>query len=446
VSVLRGRRPPMLALTSASFVAIVMFAVALAYSSLHVGLAVAAATVFTALVLIQLLLVVVWWRRGIRDNAAMEHVQRQLMATSATSGGWVYVIDPGGRFVYSSEASREFLGYEPHELLGREARSLLSPMDVPHVDSRVGDLPHHVNVVVVRGRHRDGQDLWLEVTIAPVLGVDNSDILGYGGTARLVTDGRHPVILREIHRREATELLRTEQLVIAFQPIIDLTSGRVLGVEALSRFPSRPETTPDVVFAGALDAGLGIELELLAVRRAMLEARLLDPSLYVAVNASPAVLANPALTDALQAGGIDLHRIVVEVTEHASVTDYTKLARARQRLRDLGVRLAIDDAGAGYASLRHIVTLAPDIIKIDRALIADLDSDRARRALVMAIVMYAMEIGTTVVVGEGVETPEELDALKSLGADAAQGFLLGRPTTSPADWSAWGASASSVSP
>jgi EAL domain-containing protein (putative c-di-GMP-specific phosphodiesterase class I) len=126
------------------------------------------------------------------------------------------------------------------------------------------------------------------------------------------------------------------------------------------------------------------------------------------------------------------------VTEHASVSDYTKLTRPRQRLRDLGVRLAIDDAGAGYASLRHIVNLAPDIIKIDRALIADLNSDRARRALVTAVVAYAMEIGTTMVVGEGVETPDELDALKNLGADAGQGYLFGTPSTSREDWIAWG--------
>jgi predicted signal transduction protein with EAL and GGDEF domain len=89
--------------------------------------------------------------------------------------------------------------------------------------------------------------------------------------------------------------------------------------------------------------------------------------------------------------------------------------------------LAIDDAGAGYASLRHVVTLSPDIIKIDRTLIADLNSDRARRALVMAVVVYAMEIGTTMVIGEGVETTEELEALRSLGVDAAQGYLRGRP-------------------
>jgi EAL domain-containing protein (putative c-di-GMP-specific phosphodiesterase class I) len=101
------------------------------------------------------------------------------------------------------------------------------------------------------------------------------------------------------------------------------------------------------------------------------------------------------------------------------------------------VRLAVDDTGAGYATLQHIVTLAPDIIKIDRGLVAEVDKDRARRALVMAVVVYAMEIGTTTVVGEGVETHDELEALKDLGVDAAQGYLIGRPTTEPTDWLSW---------
>jgi EAL domain-containing protein (putative c-di-GMP-specific phosphodiesterase class I) len=188
-----------------------------------------------------------------------------------------------------------------------------------------------------------------------------------------------------------------------------------------------------VIFAEATNAGLGLDLELLAVRRALSESRLLAGGLYVSINVSPPVLANPSLIDALQASGVDLRRVVIEVTEHASIGDYTQLTQPRQRLRDLGVRLAIDDAGAGYASLRHIVGLSPDIIKIDRALVANVDQDRARRALVMAVVMFALELQSSVI-GEGVETAEELESLKSLGVDAAQGYLLGRPPTASAPW------------
>lgn len=376
------------------------------------------------------------WRKLAREHHDSATYQSRLTAAAATSGGWLYVLDTESRFVYSSEASFDCLGYRPEELIGTEAAALLSPDEANLLDTRGGNLPQSVNTLVVRGRHRNGEDRWLEVAIAAVLDASTGAAMGWSGTARPLTDARHPAILREIHRRGVTEILRTDELTIAFQPIVDLQTGRILGVEALSRFPSREGTTPDVIFAEAANAGLGLDLELLAVRRALSESRLLDAALYVSINVSPPVLANPSLVDALQASGVDLRRVVIEVTEHASIGDYTLLTQPRQRLRDLGVRLAIDDAGAGYASLRHIVGLSPDIIKIDRALVANVDQDRARRALVMAVVMFALELQSSVI-GEGVETAEELGALKSLGVDAAQGYLLGRPTTFPATWLEW---------
>jgi PAS domain S-box-containing protein len=397
----------------------------------------------TAIVLFALFLVAqqwilkVIWERLTREHLDAETFQCRLTAAAATSGGWLYVLDNESRFVYSSEASRDCLGYEPEELIGTEARDLLSPSEEELIDTGLGDVQGHVSVLVVRGRHRNGEDRWFEVTIAPVVAATTGEVLGWSGTARVLTDRKHPGILREIHRRAITDILRSGELTIAFQPIVDLTTGGIIGVEALSRFPSREGTTPDVVFAEATTAGLGLELELLAVRRALSEARLLDAALYVSINVSPPVLANPSLLDALLASGIDLKRVVVEVTEHASIADYTLLTAPRQRLKDLGVRLAIDDAGAGYSSLRHIVALSPDIIKIDRALIADVGEDRARHALVMAVVMFAMEIDGTTIVAEGVETESELVALKSLGVDAGQGYLLGRPTTIAADWLRW---------
>jgi PAS domain S-box-containing protein len=426
-----------LVLAGFSAVAVLVFALAVTHAPLQPWLAVSVVLLFAMLLAAQLWVTATAWRRWDQEHDTADRLERQFVAAASTSGGWVYVISPDGRFVYSSDACRDSIGYAPAELLGREARSLLSPDDVPHIDTRVSDVPQAVNVVVVRGRHRDGSDRWFEVTIAPVLGADGREVLGYSGTARTVTGGQHPAILREIHRRQVTDILSTGKITIAFQPIIDLATGGMVGVEALSRFPTRPGTTPDVVFAEAFDAGLGLELELLAVRASLAEARLLDRSLYVTINVSPSVLASQSLADALQAGGFDLRRVVIEVTEHASVADYSALTRPRERLRDLGVRLAIDDAGAGYASLRHIVTLAPDMIKIDRDLVADVGTDRARRALVSAVVMYAMEIGTITVIGEGVETVEELEALKDLGVDAAQGYLMGRPTTEAADWFTW---------
>jgi PAS domain S-box-containing protein len=379
------------------------------------------------------------WRQLATERHDTGALRGRLDAAAATSDGWLYTLDLSSRFVYSSDASLECVGYSPQELLGTEAGALLSPDEIEVIDVSVAPLPQAVTVLVVRGRHRNGEDRWFEVSIASVVDASTGAAIGWTGTARPLTDAKHPRIFREIHRRAATEILRTQDLAIAFQPIVDLATGQVIGVEALSRFPSRAAATPDVVFAEATNAGLGPDLELLAIRRALEEACVLDASLHVAVNVSPGVLANPSLLDAIVASGMDASRIVVEITEHISVTDYSVLVRPRQRLRELGIRLAVDDAGSGYASLRHIVTLAPDVIKIDRALVTDLNNDRARRALVGAVVAFAKEMGATSVIGEGVETQAELDALIALGVDAAQGYFLGRPTTAAADWLRWGA-------
>jgi PAS domain S-box-containing protein len=430
-----------------SVVALVIFAITATQDALHPSLAVTVIVLFAMFLVAQHWVLSATWSRLAQEHKDSSTFQGRLTAAAATSGGWLYVLDTESRFVYSSDASVDCLGYTPGELMGTEAAALLSPDEASVIDTRVGDLPQSVNTLVVRGRHRNGDDRWLECTITAVLDAASKAPIGWTGVARPLTDAQHPGVLREIHRRSITEILRTEQLTIAFQPIVDLATGRFLGVEALSRFPSRQGgATPDVIFAEAANAGLGLQLELLAVRRALSESRLLDASLYVSINVSPLVLANPSLIDALVASGVDLRRVVIEVTEHASIGDYGLLTGPRQRLRDLGVRLAIDDAGAGYASLRHVVVLSPDMIKIDRALVANVDEDRARRALVMAVVMFALEVHSTTVIAEGVETVAELDALKSLGVDAGQGYLLGRPTTSSAEWLGWVADASIDAP
>lgn len=434
-----GHRRTALALIMTGTVAVLAFAGTLLGESLAGVLGALALGMFALFLLTEHWALVTAWRQLAREHKDTSELRARLDAAAATSGGWLYTLDTNSRFVYCSEASVECFGYTPEELLGTDASALLSPDEMPLIDTRVSTLPDAVNTLVVRGRHRNGEDRWFECTITALIDVTSGQPIGWTGTARPLGDNKHPGILREIHRRAITELLSSEDLQIAFQPIVDLPGGQITGVEALSRFPSRISVTPDVVFAEAAHSGLGHELELLAIRRALEEARVLDSSLYVAVNVSPAVLASSSLIDVLVASGMDLRRVVIEITEHVSVVDYTVLQRPRQRLRDLGVRLAIDDAGSGYASLRHILTLAPDMIKLDRALVADVNCDRARRALVNAVVSFASELGATKVIGEGVETQAELDALTELGVDGAQGYLLGRPTTAPADWLHWGA-------
>ncbi|MDX6197521.1 MAG: hypothetical protein QOJ79_672 [Actinomycetota bacterium] len=249
----------------------------------------------------------------------------------------------------------------------------------------------------------------------------------------------------EVRRRaqttaQITDLLARANLRIVFQPIISTESGRLVGAEALSRFeafnPADPPDPPDAVFARAAEVGLGVELELLAVRIALLAAEALPGDLYISVNVSPAAVLSPSLTDALLASRVSLQRVVLEITEHVSVPDYKLLTSRIDELRALGVRLAVDDAGAGFASFRHILRLAPEYIKLDRTLIENISEDPARRALAAAVVLFAFEMGSAVV-AEGVETLAELRMTQTLGIDSAQGFLLGRPTDDWGTWAEW---------
>jgi EAL domain-containing protein (putative c-di-GMP-specific phosphodiesterase class I) len=242
--------------------------------------------------------------------------------------------------------------------------------------------------------------------------------------------------LRRLFRR-VDEVLRTGDLTIAFQPVVDAKDLRVVGVEALARFGGDQLITPLQWFADAELVDRAQQLDLLAVRSTLAAAAKLPPELYVAVNVSPATFGSPALREVLRSSPLSPDRLVVELTEHASIEDYAPLIEVRMWLREQRIRLAVDDAGAGYASFRHIVALAPDIIKIDRTIITGVDHDPARSSLVGAVVTFAGESGASTV-AEGVETAFELRCLTALGVDTVQGHLTGMPTSAPTDWSRWG--------
>jgi EAL domain-containing protein (putative c-di-GMP-specific phosphodiesterase class I) len=249
--------------------------------------------------------------------------------------------------------------------------------------------------------------------------------------------------LRRLFRR-IDHVVRTGELTIAFQPVVNARDMRVVGVEALARFGGHPPIPPLQWFTDAELVDRALQLDLLAVRSTLSAAVDLPPDVYVAVNVSPATFASSALLRELRSTAIRPDRLVLEVTEHSSIEDYAPLIEARMRLRSHGIRLAVDDAGAGYASFRHIVALAPDIIKIDRAIVSGVDKDPARSALVAAVVMFAHGSGATIV-AEGVETRYELECLARLGVDTLQGHLTGMPTSAPGDWSNWGNSAPTAS-
>jgi EAL domain-containing protein (putative c-di-GMP-specific phosphodiesterase class I) len=219
-------------------------------------------------------------------------------------------------------------------------------------------------------------------------------------------------------------VMEQDQLSILYQPIYRLDTDSVVGFECLARFSASPSRTPDVWFSEAAEVGLGVELEVAAIRKALAGLSLLSADTLVGVNVSPAAILSGELAAVLK--DLPAERIVLEVTEHAPVSDYADLLQALEPLRRRGLRLAVDDAGAGYASLRHILNLRPDAIKIDMGLTRGIDSDPARHALTSALIAFARDMGSQII-AEGVETEAELGTLRALGVGHAQGYLLGRP-------------------
>jgi EAL domain-containing protein (putative c-di-GMP-specific phosphodiesterase class I)/CheY-like chemotaxis protein len=219
-----------------------------------------------------------------------------------------------------------------------------------------------------------------------------------------------------------------DYLEMVFQPICTL-SGATVGAEALARFRGPPKRGPERWFAEAEKVGLRRELEVVAVKAALSALPKLPPKIYLSLNVSPRTVLSASFRKLLLEGS-DPARIVLEITEHARIDDYDRLNAAFDRLRGPGVRLAVDDAGAGFASLRHILRLAPDFIKLDRTLIDGIERDRSRQALAAGLISFADKIEATIV-AEGIERSAELDALKALGVGYGQGFFIARPGPLP---------------
>ena len=239
---------------------------------------------------------------------------------------------------------------------------------------------------------------------------------------------------REVAAARAAKVDRVSAVIAAggpavvFQPILATATGRLLGVEALARFAGEPLRPPDQWFTEAAEVGLGTQLELLAVRSAVAALPRLAPPQFLAVNVSPETVATAELAAILAA---DPTRIVVELTEHVPIGDYANVLDNLGRLRAAGVRVAVDDAGSGYAGLAMLVRVAPDIIKLDRDLVTGITADPCRRALASALVSFSADIGATLL-AEGIEDAGELELLRRLGVPWGQGYHLGRPQALPA--------------
>jgi EAL domain-containing protein (putative c-di-GMP-specific phosphodiesterase class I)/DNA-binding response OmpR family regulator len=227
----------------------------------------------------------------------------------------------------------------------------------------------------------------------------------------------------ETVRNRMERVITTRAFSPVFQPIVSLDSGIPVGYEALTRFADG--SRPDRQFADADAIGLGLELEIACLAASIEASRRLPAMSWLSLNVSPAlVLEHNRLAAVIRHAPAD---VVLEISEHVPIDDYSAF-RAAMALMGPGVRAAIDDAGAGFSSLRHILELRPYAVKLDIALVRSIETDTARQALIAGMAYFAVKTGC-VLVAEGVETAAERDALRALAVPLGQGYLLGRPSS-----------------
>jgi EAL domain-containing protein (putative c-di-GMP-specific phosphodiesterase class I) len=245
--------------------------------------------------------------------------------------------------------------------------------------------------------------------------------MGRGQTRRVDADSGQAAVDQQ--RAMVQRLLDRPELVTpVFQPIVSLATGRIAGYEGLSRFPEADGRRPDEWFDLARRCGMGPLLQALALRR-MIEIPGRPNRTWLSLNLDAGALATDAVQGALPE---DLSGIVIEVTEQELPPDDEALQRTLDGLRARGARIALDDAGAGYAGLQHVVRIRPDIIKLDRSLVRGVDRDAERLALIESFVAFSARTGASLC-AEGIETDEELQVLVDARVDLGQGYRLGRP-------------------
>jgi PAS domain S-box-containing protein len=383
------------------------------------------------LMLVALVLTALQLLRASRQQAADA---ASLAAAGATSSDWHWEIDRDLVLTDSNERIHDVLGYHRDQVIGRPVSELWADpasaqmRQLLQAALRTGTGWHDV---MTEWRHANGGTVRL-VGSAAALCDSAGRVIGLRGARRPPSASAAAARADEATRREVRALLDDGGLQMAVQPIYDLVGGQLAGFEALARFPGRDA---EELFDRAQRVGVGLELELAAIRAALPLLAVLPGHAYLAVNASPELLLDGRLLRLLRSPGLDLGRLVVEVTERTPIIRYDELGAQLMPLRAAGLRLAVDDTGAGYASFAHVLRLRPDIIKLDRSLVSAIDTDPAQRSLVTAVTLLALDL-EAVVSAEGIETAAQLQALTDLGIRSGQGFHLGRPTLDPTDWAA----------
>lgn len=245
-----------------------------------------------------------------------------------------------------------------------------------------------------------------------------------------------PVPFTRRSRNRIEAVLGDKMLMTAFQPVRQLPDGHVIGVEALTRFVSDDGASADHWFSEAESVGLGTDLEVAALLRALIAAQSVPEPLFIALNLTPATCLDPRIYSLLGHSQLAMNRFVIELTGKVAPDQYTPLTASLAPLRRRGLRVAVDGAGADFTSMDQILELRPDVIKLDRRFIENIEHSEGQQLRAAALAVLAQSIGAELA-AEGVETVAELTAVTALGMTAAQGYLLGRPSVHPLDWTAW---------
>lgn len=335
---------------------------------------------------------------------------------------------PDGTYRYASAACTELLGYRPSELIGRWAYDLFHPDDVSRVSvAHRNALDGSPDTVAYRLRRKDGSHVWVETTTKVIYDEGGFEVVEILCCTRELSDRE---VVAQVGGEEHQARLERVQQVLAeeaidsvFQPVIELASGRPIAYEALTRFPGEEGRNPGQWFADAAAVGLGVPMELLAIRMATKALPQLPEGIGLSVNASPSAVCARGFMRSL---GGDADRITVELTEHLAISDYTGFGATLAPLREAGGSVAIDDFGAGYASLRHILMVRPEWIKLDISLTERIDEDSIALALATALISFAGDVGVRVI-AEGIETADQLETLEEIGFEYGQGFHFGVP-------------------
>lgn len=377
-------------------------------------------------------------RSGDTPEVTAQAVSRQVVRLSGVSAAQVFIFEVGGRavplgFVVAGQADPP-LQRLPHQ---RSQHLRERAAEGPWIESWVPRSWHPYNELLTGlGDHLvayapmrfDGGLIGLLV-IDAVESVDEATLSESLPALVEFADLAGVLIGRDVGERTEVRQSRERILQIlakvafrpVFQPILDMKKGTVVGYEALTRFTDGVE--PELRFGEASAVGLRLELEAATMLAALSAGIGLPRSAWLSLNVSPTLVTGYEPLHALVQS--TKRRLVLEVTEHAEIPDYEAF---RSAVAGLGpeIELAVDDAGAGFASLRHILELRPAFVKLDRSLIAGLESDEARQAMIVGLRHFARSVGCRLI-AEGVETEAELKVLRTLDVQLGQGYLLGRP-------------------